>query len=99
MPRPQVDTKCLEHIRSVMENSEGIINRAKDNFVLAMLQRNAEVTNCISVACLAFARAFAEKFGIEPSMDNLQKLIEDAIFMSGMAPLVKALIEADEEAT
>lgn len=99
MPRPQVDIKCLDHIRSVMEQSEDIINRAKDNFVLAMLQQNAEVTDAITAACVAFARVFAVKFDIEPSMDNLQKLIGDAIFMSGMAPLVKALIEADEEAT
>lgn len=99
MPRPQVDTKCLEHIRSVMEQSEDIINRAKDTFVLAMLQQNDEVTDCITAACFTFARIFAEKFGIEPSRDNLQKLIGDAVFMSGMAPLVKALIKADEEAT
>lgn len=98
MPRPQVDKKYLHSICSVMQHSEDVINHTAKKLVLEMLQQNTEVTDCITSACLSFARIFAEKFNIELTSDNIQKLIGDIVFMSGIAPAIKSLIKADEEA-
>lgn len=98
MPRPKVDKECLHNIRSVMQHSEDIINHAAKKLVLEMLQQNHELTDCITAASFSFARIFAEKFNIEPTPDNLQSLIGDIVFMNGIAPVIKELIKADEEA-
>lgn len=98
MPRPQVDKECLHNIRSVMQHSEDVINHSAKKLVLEMLQQNHELTDCITAASLSFARIFAEKFHIETTADNLRELIGDVVFMNGIAPLIKTLIKADEEA-
>lgn len=98
MPRPETDKERLHNIRSVMQHSEDVINHAAKKLVLEMLQQNAELTDSITAASLAFARLFAEKFHIEPTKENLRELIGDAVFMNGIAPLIKEVIKADEEA-
>lgn len=98
MPRPQVDKQCLHNIRSVMQHSEDVLNIIKKKLVLEMLQQNHEITDAIAAASMAFAKTFCDKFHIEPTPDNLQKLIGDIVFMNGIAPLIKELIKADEEA-
>lgn len=98
MPRPQVDKECLHNIRSVMQHSEDVINHTAKKLVLEMLQQNHELTDCITAVSLSFARVFAKKFNIEPTADNLRELIGDVVFMNGIAPLIKELIKADEEA-
>lgn len=98
MPRPQADKQCLHHIRSVMQHSEDLISTIKKKLVLEMLQQNAEVTDCITVASFSLAEVFCKKFDIEPTKDNLQNLIGDMVFMNGISPIVKELIKADEEA-
>lgn len=98
MPRPQVDKQCLHNIRSVMQHSEDLINTSTKRIVLEMLQQNYELTDSITAACYAFARTFTSKFDIELTDENLQKLIGDVVFMSGVSPVIKALIKADEEA-
>ena len=98
MPRPQADKDCLHHITHVMQHSEDLINTIKKKLVLEMLQQNAEVTDCITAASFGVAKAFCEKFHIEPSADNLQELIGDMVFMCGISPIIKGLIEADKEA-
>lgn len=98
MPRPQVDKECLHNIRSVMQHSEDVINHTAKKLVLEMLQQNNELTDCITTASLSFASVFAEKFHIETTDDNLRELVGDAVFMNGIAPLIKELIKADEEA-
>lgn len=98
MPRPETDKECLHNITSMMKYSDDFINTLKKKLVLEMLQQNHELTDFISTASLSLAKTFCEKFHIEPTDDNLQKLIGDVIFMSGIAPLIKELIKADEEA-
>lgn len=98
MPRPQVDKQCLHNIRSAMQYSEDVINHTAKKLVLEMLQQNAELTDCITAASLSFARCFAEKFNIKTTPENLRELIGDIVFMNGIAPLIKELIKADEEA-
>lgn len=98
MPRPKVDKECLHNIRSVMQHSEDVINHTGKKLVLEMLQQNAELTDSITAASFSFARLFAEKFHIEPTEENLRELIGDVVFMNGIAPVIKELIKADEEA-
>lgn len=98
MPRPQVDKECLHHITHVMKHSEELIDTIKKGLVLEMLQQNAEVTDAITAASFSVARAFCEKFHIEPSADNLKNLIADMVFMNGISPIIKELIKADKEA-
>ena len=99
MPRPQVDKECLHNIRSVMQHSEDVINHSAKKLVLEMLQQNHELTDSITAMSLSFARVFAEKFHIEPTAENLRELVGDVVFMNGIAPLIKELIKADEEAS
>lgn len=98
MPRPQADKQCLHYIRNIMQHCEDRNNNIKKKLVLEMLQQNAEVTDCITVASFSLAETFCKKFNIEPTKDNLQKLIGDMVFMNGISPIIKELIEADKEA-
>lgn len=98
MPRPEVDKECLERINDVMENSEKTISSLAKTMTLEMLQRNDEVTDSITIASLAIAKTFADKFNIEPTAVNLRNLIGDTVFANGIAPLIKELIKADKEA-
>ena len=98
MPRPQVDKECLHNIRSVMQHSEDVINHSAKKLVFEMLQQNHELTDCITAASFSFARLFAEKFHIELTAENLRELIGDVVFMNGIAPVIRELIKADEEA-
>lgn len=82
----------------MMQYSEDVINHTAKELVLEMLQQNTEVTDCINAAGLFFATVFAKKFNIKPTGDNLRELIRDVVFMNGIAPLIKELIKADEEA-
>lgn len=99
MPRPETDKQCLHNITSVMKHSEDVINTLKKKLVLEMLQQNHELTDSITAMSLSFARVFAEKFHIEPTAENLRELVGDVVFMNGIAPLIKELIKADEEAS
>jgi hypothetical protein len=81
-----------------MQKSEDVINIFKKKLVLEMLQQNQEITDAITAASLAFAKAFCNKFHIEPTPDNLQELIGDIFFLNGISPIIKELIKADKEA-
>lgn len=98
MPRPETDKQCLHNITSVMKHNEDRINTLKKKLVLEMLQQNLELTDSITAVSLSFARTFCEEFGIKSTGDNLQKLIGDTVFLSGISPIIKELIKADEEA-
>lgn len=98
MPRPETDKECLHNITSMMKYSEDFINTLKKKLVLGMLQHNTELTDFISTVSLNFAETFCKRFHIEPTADNLRELICDVVFMNGIAPFIKELIKADEEA-
>jgi hypothetical protein len=97
MTRPETNQPRLSQICNVLEQSEDAVNRLKKEAVLKMLQENVELTDFISAVSTTLAEAFASKFDFVPTNEDLRKIIGDIIFMTGIAPIIRGLIEADKE--
>lgn len=98
MPRPETNKECLHYVNCTMQHSEEVISIVTKKLVLEMLQQNAELTDCITAASVSFATVFARKLKIKPTTENIKEIIADDVFMNGIAPVIKGLIKADEEA-
>lgn len=100
MPRPQPENAVLASIKSRISESEAMRNRIKNEFSLAMLQKNVEITDACTVATVTIARNFVESIKIPEPLQKmvLAEVVSSPIFFLAVDQILKHLVETDKEA-